>query len=251
VTLSVFLFTDIVGSTAKWAAQLPAMAAALERHDQILAGAISDAGGSVFKHTGDGCAAVFPTAAGAVVAAASALRALAGVDWGELGELQVRMGVHAGDGSARDGDWFGPALNRCARLMGIAHGGQILVSGACQALLDVMPAGLSLLDLGMHRLRDLTQPEHVWQLTGPDLSHGFPPLRSLDAFRGRLPSRLSLFIGREREQRDLSAALATNRLLTLVGPGGMGKTRLGLQVAAGAVDRFAEGVWFVELAPVG
>ncbi len=174
MALSVFLFTDIVGSSALWAAPPAEMTAALERHDQILSRAITDAGGSVFKHTGDGCAAVFPTASGAVVAAASAQGALAEVAWGELDELQVRMGVHAGDALPREGDWFGPALNRCARLMGIAHGGQVLVSEACHALLEVMPAGLGLRDLGMHRLRDLAQPEHVWQSTGSGLAEGLP-----------------------------------------------------------------------------
>ena len=227
------------------------MGQALEQHDRVLLGAIVEAGGSVFKHTGDGCAAVFSAPVDAVVAAATAQRALAGIGWGELGELRVRMGVHVGEAMPRDGDWFGPALNRCARLMGLAHGGQVLVSRACQALLDVMPADLGLRDLGVHRLRDLAQPEHVWQLTGSNLASEFPPLRSLDTFRGRLPSRLSPFVGREREQRDIKKALTATRLLTLVGPGGMGKTRLGLHVAAGVVDRFAQGVWFVELAPVG
>jgi predicted ATPase/class 3 adenylate cyclase len=249
VTLGVFLFTDIVGSTARWSADPGEMRRMLAQHDRTLRATLEAAGGGVFKHTGDGCAAVFDAPADALVAAASAQVALAAVEWGNE-RLTVRMGIHAGEAEHRDGDWFGPPLNRCARLMAIGHGGQVLVSDVVRGLLEAVPDGLGLHDHGWHRLRDVANPEHVWQLTGRGLDDRFPPLRSLDTFRGRLPTRLSSFVGREAEQGDLAHTLARSRLVTLVGPGGMGKTRLALAVAASAVERFGDGVWFTELAPL-
>jgi predicted ATPase/class 3 adenylate cyclase len=250
VTLGVFLFTDIVRSTARWVADPADMRGALAKHDRTLRATIEAAGGAVFKHTGDGFAAVFDAPADALVAAASAQSALAAVEWGDQRPLTVRIGIHAGQADHRDGDWFGPPLNRCARLMAIGHGGQVLVADAVRGLLDAVPDGLGLYDLGWHRLRDVADPEHVWQLSGRGLDDRFPPLRSLDTFRGRLPTRLSSFVGREAEQRELAQTLARSRLVTLVGPGGMGKTRLALAVAASAIERFGDGVWFIELAPL-
>jgi predicted ATPase/class 3 adenylate cyclase/DNA-binding CsgD family transcriptional regulator len=251
VAIPVFLFTDIEGSTSLWAGHTTAMTAALERHDELLGGVIRRAGGEVFKNTGDGCCATFSSVAAAAEAAASAQRRLADAGWGELGKIRVRMAIHVGEAEPRGADWFGPALNRCARLMAIGHGGQILVSGAAHALLaQSLPAELGLLDLGVHRLRDLTQPERVWQLTGPGLEIQFPALRSLDSFRGRLPSQLSTFLGRDQELRELHDLMTSERIVTLVGTGGMGKTRLALQTATRGLDWFPDGAWFVELAPL-
>src|SRR4051812_10712103 len=191
------------------------MRAALEHHDRLIAEAVSDVGGSTFKHTGDGSCSVFGSTTGAVLAAVGAQRVLTGATWDELGPLRGRMAVHAGDAIERDGDWFGSALNRCARLMDIAHGRQILLSGVAHALLERLPNGLPVRDLGIHRLRDLAEPEHVWQLGGRGLAGESPPPRSFDRFRGRLPSRLTSFIGCDRELRELSAELASARLLTL------------------------------------
>ena len=247
----VFLLTDIEGSTSRWVGQPAEMRAALERHDELLSTAISEAGGHVFKHTGDGLLATFPSAAAAIDGAVAAQRTLSREEWGDLGALTVRMAIHAGEAEARGDDWFGPALNRGARLMGIAHGGQILVSDAARALtVDGLPAGVTLADLGSHRLRDLPQPERVWQVIAPGIATEFPPLRSLEARRGNLPTPLTSFVGRGQEIRELSASVGAHRLTTLVGPGGMGKTRLALEAARAAEERFPDGAWFVELAPV-
>src|SRR5262245_19606369 len=164
------------------------MGTTLERHDAIFEGAVREAGGAVFKHTGDGIVARFESAAAAISAAVQALRALAEQDGGTVGTLTARIGVHAGEAEQRAGDWFGPALNRTARLMGVGHGGQILVSGAVEGLArDALPADVQLLDLGLHQLRDLARPEHVFQVSARNLREAFPPLWSLDAFKGNLP----------------------------------------------------------------
>ena len=155
--LAVFLLTDIVGSTSTWAAPQARSRQALARHDEILRDAIAAAGGSLFKHTGDGCAAVFGSTVDAMNAAAQAQRCLGAADWGETGELAVRIGIHAGEAGERDGDWFGKPLNRCARLTAIAHGGQVL-SSAAHALLQEDPAPFGLRDLGVHRLCDSLNP---------------------------------------------------------------------------------------------
>jgi predicted ATPase len=161
----------------------------------------------------------------------------------------VRMAVHAGEAEQREGDWFGPALNRTARLMGIGYGGQVLVSGAAHELVsdDLLP-GFSFVDLGSHRLRDLSRAEHVWQLVGDGLERSFPPLRSFDGARGQLPAQTTSFVGRQAEMDQVAAEVTSSRLMTLVGPGGVGKTRLAAQVGASLVDKFADGVWMFELA---
>ena len=243
------LFTDIEGSTSLWVRDSVAMKRALERHDELLGMAIRSAGGSIFKHTGDGCCAAFASVASALEAAALAQRGLADESWGELGPLRVRMGVHVGEAEPRGEDWFGPSLSGCARLTSAGHGGQVLVSDAALASLGPgMAAELGLRDLGAHRLRDMPRPDHVWQLTGPGLEVDFPPLRSVDLFRGSLPSPLSTFIGRDDERRQVRDLVASQRMVTLVGAGGMGKTRLAVEVAAGVQGLFSDGVWFVELA---
>ena len=230
-----FLFTDIEGSTRRWQDDPDAMRAQLARHDDIWRSAIAEHSGYLFKHTGDGVAAAFASALDAATAAVSARAELDDV-------LPVRIGLHTGEAQQRGGDYFGTTLNRCARLMGIAHGGQCVVSEATAALLRGVH---SLHDMGQHRLRDLSLPEHVWQLD----DGAFPPLRSIDSFDTNLPSQLSSFIGRERELVAAATALADHRLVTLAGPGGVGKTRLALQAAADALSRF-DAVWFVDLAPL-
>jgi predicted ATPase len=214
------------------------MRAALARHDKIVRAAIEDCGGAVFSTMGDGMAAAFANASDAVSAALDAHSALAGV-------LPVRMGLHTGEAEARDGDYFGTTVNRCARLMAVAHGGQVVCSEATAALVrDAFPAVLT--DLGEHRLRDLARPVRVFQVG----EGRFPPLRTLDAFPGNLPLQLSSFIGRDRELERAAAAIAESRIVTLTGVGGVGKTRLALQVAAEVLPRFADGAWLLELAPV-
>jgi predicted ATPase/class 3 adenylate cyclase len=251
VTTTVFLFTDIEGSTRLWADHPDGMGAALERHDGITRHVVHGAGGQVFKHTGDGAAATFDDAAAAVLAAVELQRRLGSTDWRPLEGLRVRVGIHAGEAREREGDWFGPALNRAARLVAVGHGGQVLLSAALAALVrGSLPAAHTLIDLGVHRLRDLAEPEHVWQVGAPGLAATFPPLRSLDAAATNLPSQLSSFLGREGELRDLGAVLAQQRLVTLTGPGGVGKTRLALQAAADALQTFPDGVWVCELANV-
>jgi predicted ATPase/class 3 adenylate cyclase len=244
-----FLFTDIEGSTKLWELHPEAMKAALAKHDSILRELIETNRGHIIKTTGDGVHAGFPTALDAVTATLSAQHKLQE----PLGDLQikVRMGLHTGEAEWREGDYYGQALNRAARLMSIAHGGQILVSNTTAELVyERLPSDTALRDLGEHRLKDLIRPEHVFQLTHPSITDEFPPIQSLDSFPNNLPIQLTSFIGRERELADASTRLSTTRLLTLIGSGGTGKTRLSLQLSADLLSTFTNGVWFVELAPL-
>ncbi|HSH81837.1 MAG TPA: adenylate/guanylate cyclase domain-containing protein, partial [Herpetosiphonaceae bacterium] len=248
-----FLFTDIEGSTTRWEHQHEAMQMALTRHDAILRAAIEAHGGHVFKTVGDAFYAVFTSAPDALEAALAAQRAVAGETWDEVEGLRVRVALHTGTVQQRDGDYFGPPLNRVARLLSTGHGGQALLSHVTHELVrDHLPAGTALRDLGEHRLKDLIRPEHVFQLVAPDLPSDFPPLRTLENRPNNLPLQLTPFIGRERELAAVCERLldVTTRLVTLTGPGGTGKTRLALQVAADLLDHFANGVWFVDLAPI-
>ncbi len=195
-----FLFTDIEGSTTRWEQQRAAMQAALARHDAILREVIEAHGGHVFKTVGDAFYAGFATAPAALDAALAAQRALAGEDWGEVGPLRVRMALHTGTAEERDGDYFGPPLNRVARILGAGHGGQVLLSTATQELLrDDLPGGAALRDLGEHRLKDLIRPEHLFQIVAPDLPADFPPLRTLENRPNNLPPQPTPFIGRAHE----------------------------------------------------
>ncbi len=246
-----FLFTDIAGSTRLWERHPDAMRGALARHDALVRSAIEAHGGHVFKTVGDAFCAAFQTAPAAVAAALAAQRALAAEAWPAEAPIAVRVGIHTGAAEARDGDYVGTALNRVARLMGAGHGGQVLVSAAAWELVrDDLPAGVGLRDLGEQRLKDLRRPERVFQLSGPGLAAEFPPLATLDARPHNLPVQVTSFVGREREMADLKRLLATARLVTLTGIGGTGKTRLALQAAADLVDDFADGAWFVDLAPM-
>jgi predicted ATPase/class 3 adenylate cyclase len=233
-----FLFTDIEGSTRRWQEDPAQMRALLAEHDETLRRAVEAHRGQVFKHTGDGMCAAFPASGEAVAAAAEAQREL---------RLPVRMAVHTGEAIERDGDFFGIALSRCARLMDAGHGGQVLLSGAAAALLE---PGSELLDMGEHRLRDLEAPERIFQLQIPGLPAEFPALRTLDSVRHNLPVLRSSFVGRELELIEVCDVLGGVQLLTLTGIGGCGKTRLALEAAARVIDRFPQGVFFVDLAVV-
>jgi predicted ATPase/class 3 adenylate cyclase len=246
-----FLFSDIEGSTQRWERQRAAMPAALQRHDALLRTAIEAHGGYVFKTVGDAFCATFSRAADAVAAAADAQRALASQDWRAVGGLLVRMALHSGAADERDGDYFGPAVNRVARLIAIAHGGQMLISGVTRDLAhDSLPEGTTFLDLGSHRLHDLTEPEHVWQLNIAGLPNDFPALHSLDTLPNNLPIQRTSFVGRAHDVADVKELLERNRLLALVGSGGVGKTRLAIQAGAELLDRYPDGVWFVDFAPI-
>jgi len=243
-----FLFTDIEGSTRLWEAEPEAMRVAIARHDAILRETIEGQGGHVFKTVGDAFCAAFPRATDAVAAALHAQQALQREDWGDAGPLRARIALYTGEAEDRDGDYFGPPLNRCARILAAGHGGQVLLShSAAELVRDVLPSGAELKPLGEHRLRDLTRPEPLFQLVHPDLPADFPALRSLSAFAHNLPVQLSSFVGREREMAEVKRLLGTTRLLTLTGTGGAGKTRLALQVGADLLDEYPDGVWLVEL----
>jgi predicted ATPase len=230
------------------------MKAALARHDALLRTGIETNQGYAFKTFGDAFCAAFANPHNALNAALSVQLALQSESWpAEIGLLRVRMALHTGIAEERDGDYFGPPLNRTARLLAAGHGGQTLFSLATQELVrDQLPEGASLLDLGEHRLKDLFRPERVYQLIAPGLPAQFPPLRTLDAKPTNLPSQPTPLIGREREVEAVLSLLRRTdvRLVTLTGPGGTGKTRLSLQVAADLVDEYEQGVYFIALASI-
>ena len=244
-----FLFTDLEGSTRLWEEHPESMRAALARHDAILHEAVEAHGGYFVKTTGDGIHAAFATAAQAVDAAIAGQLALRDENWDPIEPLRVRMGVHTGVAEVRDGDYYGGALNRAARLMAIAHGDQIVVSLATAEL--VRDDDYGLVDLGEHRLRDLGRAERVFQLTHPGLPSEFAALRSLESFPTNLPLQVTSFVGRSREVEDVMDALGESRVVTLTGVGGMGKTRLALQVGGEVLPRYRDGVWLCELGPLG
>jgi len=232
-----FLFTDIEGSTRRWEADAVSMRAALSAHDKVLRTAIEAHDGFLFSHTGDGVVAAFASPRSAVDAAIDAQREL---------ELPVRMGIATGEAELRDGDYFGTVLNRAARVMAAGHGGQILVADSTAGLLG----GLDLLDLGQRRLRDLPNPLNVFQLCAPGLRDGFPPLRTVDTTPGNLRRPATSFIGRDSAVAEVQAAVRAHRLVTLTGSGGVGKTRLALEVSAGLAAEFPDGTWVFELAAI-
>lgn len=239
------LFTDIEGSTSLWERHAGSMAAVIAEHDALLARLVAACGGRIFKTTGDGVCAVFECSAAALAAAGEVLRATAAHDFA-VGRLTLRAAVDRGPVHERDGDLFGPVLNRCARLLAAAHGGQVLVGEAA-----ARDSAVALIDLGEHRLRDIERPQRVYQLAGPGLRERFPPLRQLESFAHNLPASPGELIGRQRELAEVARLLARGRLVTLTGSGGSGKTRLAVAVAADLLERFPDGVWFVDLASVG
>jgi predicted ATPase/class 3 adenylate cyclase len=246
-----FLFSDIEGSTVRWERDSTAMERALALHDAVVRAALETRGAYVFKKMGDSFCAAFAMAADAVAAALDVQRALAGADFSAVEGIRARMALHTGRSAERDGDYFGPTLNRVARLLVIGHGGQVLVSNACvEFVREELPPQCALRSLGEHRLKDLAQSEHVYQLLAPDLAADFPALRSLDHLSNNLPAQVSSFVGREAEVAEIAALVGQHRLVTLVGSGGVGKTRLSLYVAADLFEGRSDGVWFIELAPL-
>ncbi len=245
-----FLLTDIEGSTRNWEASEADMRAALVRHDELLAVHIREHGGTALTERGEGDSffAVFPTASGALAAGLDIQLAIGSEPWPERAPIKVRVALHTGEAGQ---DHRGPDVNRCARLRALAHGGQVLVSATTAALVrGGLPDGASLQDLGQHRLRDLTIPERVFQLDHPGLPSSFPPLASLDAFRHNLPVQLTSFVGRAADLAIVTNLVDEHRLVTLIGAGGAGKTRLALQAGADLLEDFSDGVWFVDLAPL-
>jgi predicted ATPase/class 3 adenylate cyclase/DNA-binding CsgD family transcriptional regulator/tetratricopeptide (TPR) repeat protein len=248
------LFTDVEGSARLWEAEPEVMAEASARHNGLVRKLIEAGGGSVFTGAGETFRAAFADPAAALASAVALQRAAGAERWPSGSPMRVRVVLHAGACVERDGGYVGPVVNRADRLLAIGHGGQVLVSGAAHELLaGCLPGGIGFRDLGEHRLKDLGRAERVFQVIGPGLAERFGPLRSLEdpALRHNLPSQATNFVGRAAELAELRALVAGgSRLVTITGPGGIGKSRLALQVAAAALDSVGDGVWLVELAPV-
>lgn len=247
-----FLMTDVEGSTRQWEADPEAMHDVIARHDRLLLQAVERHGGAVVRSKGEGDSvfAVFQTAGRACQAAAEAQRALSEEAWPEPIRLSVRMAIHTGEAELRDGDYYGPAPNRCARLRAVAQGGQVLVSGATQAVVETeLPRALGLKYLGEHHLKDIARAERVFQLTGPSLRTEFPPLRS-ESMGATLPLAITSFIGRGEELGQVEEEVRRSRLVTLLGPPGVGKTRLAIEVAARLALEFDDRVCVVDLSTI-
>ncbi len=245
-----FLFTDIVGSSSLWERAPLAMTQALELHNQVLADAIASHSGRIFKNLGDGVCAVFDGASDAIEACLAIQRGIDRQAWVGVEDLTVRIAVHSGDAIGTGDDYFGPTLNRCARILMLGHGGQALLSLAVKESAKRLQEGAKIVDLGIHRLRDLSEPEHIFQLSNAGHQDEFPPIRSVDDFPNNLPAEVSSFVGRTEAIRAVKALILKNRLVTLSGSGGAGKTRLALRVAAEVLEEFEDGVWIAQLAAV-
>jgi predicted ATPase/class 3 adenylate cyclase len=249
-----FLLTDIEGSTPLWERQPEKMAEALQIHNMALHQAIEANSGAVFKIVGDAFQAAFATAPQALKAAIAGQQALQSASWNELGALKVRMGLHTGEAELDpNGDEYAVShtKNRVARIMSAAYGGQILLSQETADLVQrTLPAGVSLKDLGEHRLKGMALPEHLFQVEAVGSPQDFPPLATTITHPNNLPVRLTSFIGREKELETISSLLNQHRMVTLTGTGGTGKTRLCLQAAGMALENYPNGAWLVELAPL-
>jgi predicted ATPase/class 3 adenylate cyclase len=249
--VTTFLFTDIEGSTRLWEREPERMQPALACHDALARTAVESHGGTVVKMTGDGLHAAFDQPLDAIGATLQLQQALTDPAATNGVALRVRCGLHLGVVERRDNDYFGNAVNRTARIMGVAHGGQVIVSQAVvDRVADRLPAAVALRDLGAVRLKDLARPERVYQVMHPQLRQDFPALRSLEAMPNNLPQQITSFVGRERALAEVRQLLSNTRFLTMTGVGGLGKTRLSLQVGAEVLDDYADGVWFVQLAPL-
>jgi class 3 adenylate cyclase len=239
-----FFFTDLEGSTRQWEAQPDLMHLAVSRHDELITESIEHWDGIVFSTAGDGFVAAFPRVVDAVSAAVEIQRVLTDEQWPQPIAIKARMGIHVGFANMRGGNYFGSVVNRTARIMATGHGGQVLLSDEARTACP----DADVVDLGIHYLKDLSAPEHVWQVLIEGLTNDFPALRSLDRVRANLPTQLSGFVGRSQEIADVLELLESNRLVTLRGLGGIGKTRLSLQVAAESVGQSVDMVRFVALA---
>lgn len=249
--MPIFLFTDIEGSTEKWEKFKQKMGEVLARHDAILSENISQYGGKIIKHTGDGIFAIFEDG-NALECALEIQKDFENEDWGEIGDLKIRMGLHAGSAERRGNDYFGPVVNRTARVMASGWGGQILVTKDVKKITTI-PEGASLRSLGNHLLKDLCEPIELFDVVHPEIiKQEFPPLRSLSSHQHNLPIQTTPFLGRENELKEIMGLLEDSkcRLITLVGPGGIGKTRLALQAAAENIEDFDQGVYFIPLDPL-
>lgn len=246
-----FLFTDVEGSTQLWENAPGSMMAALRLHDGVIGNAVRAHGGVPVKPRGEGDSqfVVFQSAIDAVQGSVEMQRRLGEVDWPTPRPLRVRAALHTGSAELELGDYYGRAVNRAARLRAIAHGGQTVCSGSTFELVqDHLPDGVAVIDMGAHRLKDLTRPEHVYQLNITGLEGSFPPLKSLDAVANNLPEQLTELIGRDTELADAKRLLSETRLLTVLAPGGTGKTRLAIQAAADLATEYPDGVFFIGLA---
>jgi predicted ATPase/class 3 adenylate cyclase len=247
-----FLFTDIEGSTRLWQGDPEKMTVAQAAHDRIVRGRLAAHGGFCFSSAGDGLGAAFNTPHDALLAAVEAQVELAANPWPDDTVVTVRMGLHTGDAEERDGDYFGHEVNRSARVMSVGHGGQILLSGLTADLVrSRLDGGMTLQDLGEHRIKDLTEPVRLYQLVHPELRADFPPLNTGHEARGNLPAATTTLIGRDDDVAELREVLLDTRTVTLFGPGGVGKTRLALEVAMQVTDRYPGGAWLIELANIG
>lgn len=245
-----FLMTDVEGSTRLWEKHTDSMKYVMSRHDHLLADAIVSCNGVHLKERGEGDShfGVFTRASDAVVCALKLLAAMRDEPWPEVGELRVRVALHSGEADLRGNDYYGPAVNRCARMRAAAHGAQVVLSDATRQLLgSALPDGARLKDLGTHRLKDLQHADKIYQLCAEGLPDEFPPLKSMSAAKNNLPIQLTSFIGREDELEAIKKLVFSHRLVTLIGAGGSGKTRLSIQVAAEVVDDIPDGVWFIPL----
>jgi predicted ATPase/class 3 adenylate cyclase len=246
-----FLFTDIEGSTRLLQELGSAYGPLQDRHASIMRAAIGDGGGVEIRTEGDAFFAVFPTPSGALRAAVAAQRELGSFPWPDGRPIRVRMGLHTGEGTLGGDDYLGIDVNRAARIAATGHGGQVVISDATRALVaDGLPEGVSLRDLGDHRLKDIEHPEHLHDLVVQGMASEFPALRSLQGRRTNLPSHRTSFVGRSREIAEVDELLNSTRLLTLTGPGGTGKTRLAVKVAWERLDRHRDGAYLVDLSPV-
>jgi predicted ATPase/class 3 adenylate cyclase/Tfp pilus assembly protein PilF len=246
--MPIFMLTDIEKSTEKWEKYQKEMGKILSRHDAIIRDEIDKHYGRMIKHTGDGVFAIFEEGQPLHCAIAIQQR-FAKEDWGEIGELRIRIALHAGQAEKRGSDYFGTVINRTARLMETAWGGQILLTPDVRDYCT-LPAGGQLIDLGVHQLHDLGEPQQIFGLMHPDLVvREFPPLRSMSAHPHNLPAQPTPFIGRDKEFKEVVSIVENPscRLINIVGPGGVGKTRLALQVAAQKIEKFHHGVYFVPL----